>query len=226
MTADLQLVLVRHGETEWTERGLLHGRLDSPLSRRGRRHAEQVAARLQGESFEALYSSPQGRALETAAIIGQAIGLNPEPVEGLREAHYGWLEGRPITHYDPAGLGTKMLRPLAMALLRLTAEQPDQVAGRVLQAVETITTMHPSGRVLVVTHWGVLNMIMACLVDRDPRVWKSHGPWVACGITELHARDGRRTIPGSTTDGTQERGLTWEVVRLNDSGHLQEEKPA
>lgn len=224
MTSDLQLILVRHGETEWTERGLLHGRLDSPLSARGRNHAEQVARRLQGEHFDVLYSSPQGRALETATIIGRATGLNPQPVEGLREAHYGWLEGRPIIRYDPAGLGTKMLRPVTMALLRLTAEQPDQVAGRVLQAIETITTQHPSGRVLVVTHWGVLNMIMACLVDRDPGVWKDHGPWAACGITELHSPDG--VPPDGGVQPKQGQALSWRVVHLNDSAHLREEKPA
>jgi len=224
MTPDLQLVLVRHGETEFTERGLLHGRLDSPLSARGRHHAEQAALRLQSQRFDALFSSPQGRAMETAAIIGRATGLTPHPVEGLREAHYGWLEGRPIIRYDPAGLGTKMLRPVTMALLRLTAEQPDQVSGRVLQAIETITTQHPTGRVLVVTHWGVLNMIMACLVDRDPRVWKDHGPWAACGITELRSPDG--VPPDGGAQPKQGQALRWRVVHLNDSAHLREERPA
>src|SRR4030043_435873 len=69
MTSGLSLVLVRHGETEWMERGRLHGRLDSPLSPTGRRHAEQAAQRLHRERFDALYTSPLGRAMETAAIL-------------------------------------------------------------------------------------------------------------------------------------------------------------
>jgi probable phosphoglycerate mutase len=220
MTSDLQLILVRHGETEWTERGLLHGRLDSPLSARGRRHAEQVALRLRGEHFDAFYSSPQGRAMETAGIIAWATGLTPQPLDGLREADYGWLEGRPIIQYDPAGLGTKMLRPVTMAMLRLTGEQPDQIADRVRQAIETITAQHPSGRVLVITHWGVLNMIMACLVDRDPGVWKNHGPWAACGITELRAPDGLPRVVAM--DPILKPASSWQVVRLNASAHLRE----
>jgi broad specificity phosphatase PhoE len=220
MTSDLQLVLVRHGETEWTELGLLHGRLDSPLSARGRRHAEQVALQLQGEPFDALYSSPQGRAMETADIIGNTTRLVPQPLEGLREADYGWLEGRSIIRYDPAGLGVRLLRPATMVMLRLTGERPEQIADRVREAVETITAHYPSGRVLVVTHWGVLNMIMACLVDRDPRVWKNHGPWAACGITELRAPDGLPRV--AAMDPILRPTSGWKVIRLNDSAHLRE----
>ncbi len=223
MTSGLQLVLVRHGETEFTELGLLHGRLDSPLSARGRRHAEQVAMRLRGERFDGFYSSPQGRAMETAGIIGRAVGLTPEPVDGLREADYGWLEGRPIIRYDPAGLGVKMLRPVTMAVLRLTGEQPGQIADRVRLALETITVTHPSGRVLVVTHWGVLSMIMACLVDHDLRGWRNHGPWAACGITEFRAPDG--LPPLGAMGPIPKLALSWQIVRLNDSAHLGEGNP-
>jgi probable phosphoglycerate mutase len=207
MDAGLQLVLVRHGETEWTERGLLHGRLDSPLSANGQRHAELTAQRLRGEHFEALFSSPKGRALQTAEILGRAIGLTPEPLDGLREADYGWLEGRPIRHIDPDGPGNKLLLPAVWLARALTAERPSQVARRVASAVEAIRERHPHGRVLVVTHWGVISMLMAQLVDRDPGKWKGRGPWAACGISELHAFNG-----------------AWQVLRLNDHAHLQEER--
>jgi len=103
MTSGLSLVLVRHGETEWMERGRLHGRLDSPLSPTGRRHAELAAARLRGEQFQALYSSPLGRAMETAAILGRAVGLTPQPVDGLAELDFGWLEGAPAPLWREEG---------------------------------------------------------------------------------------------------------------------------
>jgi broad specificity phosphatase PhoE len=108
-------------------------------------------------------------------------------------------------------------------MLRLTGEQPDQIADRVRQAIETITAHHPSGRVVVVTHWGVLNMVMASLVDRDPRVWKDHGPWAACGVTELHSPDG--LPPDGGLQSKQGQDLSWRVVHLNDSAHLREESP-
>lgn len=207
MSPGTQLVLIRHGETEWTERGLLHGRLDSPLSAAGRRHSEMTAGRLQGERFDALFSSPKGRALQTAAILGQAVGLTPVPLDDLREADFGWLEGKPLSHIDPDGPGNKFLRPVVWLMRSLTAERPEHIAGRVTAAVETMTRQFPQGRLLVVTHWGIISMIMAQLVDQDPGKWHGRGPWAACGLSELHAVNG-----------------AWQVVRLNDHEHIRDKE--
>ena len=204
MSLSTQLVLVRHGETEWTERGLLHGRLDSPLSAAGLRHSELTAQWLRGEQFDALFTSPQGRAMQTATIIGKVVGLAPAPLDDLREADFGWLEGKPLSLIDPDGPGNSFFRPAAWLMGALTAERPHRVAKRVMSAIETMVQQYPRGRVLVVTHWGIISMIMAQLVDKNPRQWRGRGPWAACGISELHAING-----------------AWEVVRLNDHGHLQ-----
>jgi broad specificity phosphatase PhoE len=87
------ITLVRHGTTEWIELGRLHGTLDAPLSTRGRQEASLAATALAKQHFDALYTSPLGRARETAAIIGQATGLEPVLMEGLREMNLGWMEG-------------------------------------------------------------------------------------------------------------------------------------
>jgi len=206
MISGPQLVLVRHGETEWTERRLLHGRLDSPLSAAGRRHSELTAQRLRGEHFDALFSSPQGRAVQTAEILGLAVGLTPVLLDDLREADFGWLEGKPLSLIDPDGPGNKLLRLVTWLMRALTAERPGQVAKRVASAVEAIVRQHPHGRVLVVTHWGIVSMLMAQLVDRDLGKWRGRGPWAACGLSELHAING-----------------AWQVVRLNDHEHIRNE---
>ncbi len=117
MSSGLRLVLVRHGETEWTERGLLHGRLDAPLSATGRRHAALTAARLRAETqtdpLDVIYTSPLGRAMETATHFAGAVGLTPVPLEGVRERAYGWMEGKPMWLADPDGKTVPGLRPLA-----------------------------------------------------------------------------------------------------------------
>ena len=207
MNSGTRLVLVRHGETEWTERGLLHGRLDSPLSATGTRHSELTAQRLRGEKFDALFSSPKGRAMQTAVTLGQAVGLTPVPLDDLREADFGWLEGKPIKQFDPDGPGNKFLRPVVWLMRALTAERPSRVAKRVASAVETMTRQFPQGRLLVVTHWGIISMMMAQLVDNDLSKWRGRGPWAACGLSELHAVNG-----------------AWQVIRLNDHAHIQEER--
>lgn len=210
----LQLTLVRHGETEWTEAGRLHGRLDSPLSVAGRRHAEQAAQALQGRPFDALYSSPRGRALETAELLGAAVGLRVRPLDGLAEVDFGLLEGRPLHSVDPAGRGSWLHRLLMGLTIALTGEPSRRVARRVQQALDQIVETHRSQRVLVVTHWGVMSMIAALTLDGAARRWRDHGPWAACGISELEAEpaggDGR---------------VRWRALRLNDTGHLDKETP-
>ena len=141
-----QLVLVRHGETEWTERGLLHGRLDSPLSAAGRRHARQTAQALREEQFDALFSSPKGRALETALALSQTVGLTPTPLDDLREADYGWLEGQSLRHVDPDGPANWLVRPVVWLARALSAEPAPHMARRVMTAVETMTRQYPQGR--------------------------------------------------------------------------------
>jgi probable phosphoglycerate mutase len=209
MTEGPRLVLVRHAETVWVEQGLLHGRLESPLSATGRRHAEQTAQRLRGERFDALYTSPKGRAVETAAILGRVVGLEPILLDGLREMDFGWLEGRPIRL-----LNSRALRPAAALLMMLSAERPARASRRVAGALDTILSRHPQGRVLAVSHWGTLSHIAALLLNGDHRLWR-RGPWAACGISEL-----RRVREGGVADGRLGR---WEAVALNDDTHLKSE---
>jgi probable phosphoglycerate mutase len=197
----LELVLVRHGETEWTENGLLQGRIDVPLSAAGLEHAKQTASRQQGEYFDGLYSSPLS--LQTAAVIGAPLGLKPVPLDGLREMDFGWAEGKLLAQLHGQGAGLKLYSMFARLVMAATAERPDRFAARVRSALAMIQTSHPEGHVLVVAHWGVLSMVLANLMDGDPHRWRSYGPWAACGVTELR--------------GYQN---SWEVVCLNDHAHI------
>jgi probable phosphoglycerate mutase len=204
MKASLQLVLIRHGETEWTERHRLHGRLDSPLSPRGLRQAHLTAHRLQAERADALYSSPQGRAMQTARILGTALGLAPEPLDGFREGDFGWLEGLPVANVDtvhPRGLFDQAAR----LAFQLSSEGPLRAGRRLQAAADFIATRHPAGRVVVVTHHFAISVLMACLLRGQPERFGEFGPWAACSLSEICLIDGG-----------------WEAGRLNDHAHLQE----
>ena len=90
------ITFVRHATTEWMEQGRVHGRLDSRLSARGKREAHLAGLSLRRGAFDAFYTSPALRAVETASIIGQEIGTEPVVLDGLRELDFGCLEGKAL----------------------------------------------------------------------------------------------------------------------------------
>lgn len=86
-----RLVLVRHGETEWTKNGQHTGRTDVPLTDRGREDGERVAMALKSWNFVSVLSSPLSRAVETANLAG--FHAQVETVDDLLEWDYGQYEG-------------------------------------------------------------------------------------------------------------------------------------
>jgi broad specificity phosphatase PhoE len=87
----MEIVLARHGETEWS-RDLRHtGRTDIPLTETGRRQAAVLRDALAGWSFARVWSSPLARALETCRLSG--LGERAELSDDLLEWDYGEYEG-------------------------------------------------------------------------------------------------------------------------------------
>jgi probable phosphoglycerate mutase len=87
----MEVVLVRHGETEWSRSGRHTGRTDVPLTDVGRRQAGLLAARLEGRRFAAVLTSPLSRAHETCRLAG--LGAGAQTREELLEWDYGEYEG-------------------------------------------------------------------------------------------------------------------------------------
>jgi probable phosphoglycerate mutase len=86
-----EIVLVRHGETEWTLSGRHTGRTDIPLTDRGREQARRIGAALRDRRFVLVLSSPLSRALETCRLAG--LGDLAELTDDLLEWDYGEYEG-------------------------------------------------------------------------------------------------------------------------------------
>jgi broad specificity phosphatase PhoE len=89
--APLQLVLVRHGETEWSRDKKHTGRTDLPLTEDGESEARAAAPLLAGNDFARVISSPLSRALETCRLAG--LGDRVEASDDLLEWDYGEYEG-------------------------------------------------------------------------------------------------------------------------------------
>ena len=80
---DAEVVLVRHGETEWSRDGRHTGRTDIPLTERGRLQARAVGAALGGREFARVLTSPLSRAAETCRLAG--FGDRAERRDELKE---------------------------------------------------------------------------------------------------------------------------------------------
>jgi broad specificity phosphatase PhoE len=87
----MEILLVRHGETEWSRDRKHTGRTDIPLTETGRREAVMLRDALAGRSFARVLSSPLSRALETCRRAG--LGDRVELTDDLREWDYGEYEG-------------------------------------------------------------------------------------------------------------------------------------
>ena len=87
-----EVLLVRHGETEWSASGQHTGRTDIPLTERGRRQGELLRAALAGRRFALVLTSPLARATETCALAG--LDGVAQARQELAEWDYGVFEGR------------------------------------------------------------------------------------------------------------------------------------
>jgi len=88
------IYLARHGETADNAEGRVQGTIDTPLNERGREQARALAEHAAGLGVAALYSSQLARALETAQIVGERLGLEPVVDDRFAESDRGEWQGR------------------------------------------------------------------------------------------------------------------------------------
>ncbi|MBI4763499.1 MAG: histidine phosphatase family protein [Deltaproteobacteria bacterium] len=161
--ANLRLYLVRHGETEWNRIGRFQGRNDQPLNERGRKQAQALAEALQNENFEAIYSSPLPRSLETARFIGAfhpGIPLIEEP--NFMEMDLGEFEGVDVRQWMEKNQDFVRAWAQNPSAVRMPGgESLQEVQDRALKALKTISARYVSGDTLLIcSHSFVLSTLL------------------------------------------------------------------
>jgi len=156
----MELLLVRHARPERVEGAA--GPADPPLSPLGRRQAAALAEWLAAEPgvapLAAVYTSPLRRAADTAAPLAAALGLTPVAEDALAE-------------YDAEASDYIPIEELRAANDPRWRELPPDIATfqtRVMAGVTRVATAHPSQRVALVCHGGVVNVIVASVVGVGP----------------------------------------------------------
>jgi broad specificity phosphatase PhoE len=180
------LTLVRHGTTEWMEQKKLHGIKDSPLSLRGKGEAALTARFLSSNRYDAFYTSPLGRAVETAEIIAETIGISPKSLDGLTERNFGIMEGK--TNFASVKLPV-FIKPIYLAcvagIITITGEPRSHFKKRLFQTGQAIAEKHPNQNILAVAHSSVISHLIALLIDKKPNTWRKYNNSSPCSITEL-----------------------------------------
>jgi len=153
------VVLVRHGETEWSRSGRHTGRTDIELTGTGRRQAEAAGRRLAGETWALVLSSPLRRALETCRLAG--LGAQVVVDEDLREWDYGDYEGLTTPEI--------LLREPSWSLWRdgcPGGEQPQDVGRRADRVIERLRAS--DGDAVVFAHGHLLRVLGARWAEQPP----------------------------------------------------------
>ena len=156
-----ELLLIRHGETDWNRRQTFQGQIDVPLNARGLAQARRLGERLASEALDLLVSSDLMRARQTAEPLASRQGLAPQLAPALREQAFGILEGLSFDdirqrHPEEFSLWARHEPDYA---LPGGAESRRDFHARVLAALRELAAAHRGRRLAVVTHGGVLDMV-------------------------------------------------------------------
>lgn len=203
MTA-LEIVLVRHGETDWNKEHVFRGREDVRLNELGIAQAEAAGEALKDRLFEAVYSSPLKRALVTARRIAAPHDIQVRVNEGFNDINFGRFQA----------MKAETARKTYPKLYDKWLESPQSVrfpAGesvkkswkRVNTALRELLFLHGTGTVVIVSHRVPLKFMTAYLLGKHLADIKSirHDPG-AMSVFKVHGR------------------MEYEPVVLNDTSHM------
>ena len=161
-----ELILLRHGETEWSLAGKHTGRTDIPLTPRGEAAAKALAPLLARHRIVAVVTSPARRAVTTAALAGlDHAQAHPD----LWEWDYGGYEGLTTRQIRESRPGWNLWRD---GVIRGDADHPgetiEQVARRVGRMLARVAPLLADGDVALVAHGHVLRVLTACYLRLPP----------------------------------------------------------
>lgn len=161
-----QLIVIRHGETEWSRDRRHTGRTDLPLTANGEEQARAVRPLLAGRSFARVLSSPARRALHTAELAGLTVDdIDPD----LWEWDYGGYEGISSARIREDRPGWFLWED---GVIPGDAEHPgesvERVGERTDAALERIRPLLEDGDVAVVAHGHLLRVLTARWLGLEP----------------------------------------------------------
>ncbi len=193
-----ELILIRHGETDWNRELRFQGHLDVPLNDMGHEQARRLGARLAGELVQQMVCSDLLRTRQTAqpvvaqlaAKLGSDFSLDSALDAALREQSFGVMEGLrapDIAQQHPQDWAQWLEFRADHAFAK--GESTRVFHARVMGAIQRLSQDYAGQTVVVVTHGGVLDMIY-----RTARALPLDGPRQSdipnAGVNRVRLRNG------------------------------------
>ncbi|HAD81297.1 MAG: hypothetical protein A2509_00460 [Candidatus Edwardsbacteria bacterium RIFOXYD12_FULL_50_11] len=200
----VELILVRHGQTQWNREQIFRGSKDIELDETGRQQAEALGERLRSRRIDAIYSSSLKRAMYTAEAIARLQGLPVMVGPGLVDMCFGEWEG--LAHQEVKQRYPKQYQAWRENPWKARipgASNIKDIQAQSLRAIKGLIEDNlPESTVAVVTHRVILKLILMKMLNMGPE-----GFWniklSSCGLTTVEW-DGKRFV----------------LTCLNDTGHL------
>ena len=156
-----EILMIRHGETEWNSQQRMQGHSNSDLSSVGQAQILALGKWMKNAPFDHIYSSDSLRAKQTAEAITQFSGHDLKIDLRLREKNLGVFEG--LTSEEAKERHPEVFRLFKTAGSKYVideGESTQQLQDRALEIVEEMRIKHPEERVLLVTHGGLIRVVM------------------------------------------------------------------
>jgi broad specificity phosphatase PhoE len=207
--SSLHLLLVRHGETVWNQENRWQGHADVPLSETGRVQARRLARRLraEGRPVRAIYASDLLRALHTAEILGEVLGVTPTPEAGWREMDIGAWSGLTTAEVIARHAAEWERLRAGEDLPRGGGETFAQFQERILRSVARLIEQHPGEQVAIVTHGGAVRAFLLHCRGLDVSQFRQIDKIGNTGLSEVTVAANGRAIIHSVNDISHLDGL-------------------
>jgi broad specificity phosphatase PhoE len=199
----MELILIRHGETDWNKDGVFRGQMDVKLNAMGIAQADLTAGALASKVFEAMYTSPLKRALVTARRIAKPHEMVERIDNGLMDMNFGRFQG--LTESEVASRYPRQLKVWKEnpGKARFPGGETSKKAWkRVNSSLREILVVHGYGTVVIVSHRVPVKMMTAYLLGKDRNsIGEIRHDHCAISAFEIDGRD-------------------YKPIVLNDSSHL------
>ena len=180
-----KVILIRHGETDWSYQKRYCGFTDIDLNEKGRQQARELLKRLSKEKIHKVYSSDMKRTLQFAEIVFKDVPV--KEMVNLREMNFGIFEGliyKDIMEKYPQIYGKWLERPLDIAIPQ--GESLNSMARRVRKALRRILSHNRNKIVAVFTHAGPIRVILCDILKVDLKeIWQIEQELASISIIEF-----------------------------------------